>query len=60
MVKLRCLSTCYMPSRVPGVKWERYEDEDEVGNETGLYEVPSSSVGQFLDSGNFERVEPTS
>lgn len=50
MTKLRCLSTCYMPSNQKGVQVERYEDEE--GED--VYEVPDDRVEEFLVTGNFE------
>ena len=53
-VRVRCVASCYMPSEVPGVKVERYEDY--YGDSRDEYNVPDYRVEEFLESGNFVRV----
>ena len=55
MAKVRCLATCYMPSRKKNVKFERYEDWHE--QEGDVYEIPGNRLGEFISTGNFERVK---
>ena len=57
MAKVQCIATNYMPSDLPGVKWERYEDweDGEVGD---IYTIPGHRVQEFLDTKRFIRVHP--
>ncbi|KKL67452.1 hypothetical protein LCGC14_2134810 [marine sediment metagenome] len=62
MARVQCTNTCYMPTGKKPRKGEnqvveRYEDY--FGNDADVYEIPDSRLEEFLDTGNFERVEDT-
>ena len=54
MAKVQCVYTCYMPSDLPGVKWEHYEDWEQGTGD--VYTIPGHRVQEFLDTKRFIRV----
>ena len=53
--KVLCINTCYLPVQSGGGIMLRHEDW--YGDERDIIEVPATRLGEFLQTGDFEKVQ---